>query len=149
MPVNFHFTNQAITLIQRKKLKQFVLEILEKEKRPPGNLNFIFCSDEYLLDMNIRFLKHNFFTDVITFDLSSSKEETIGEIYISIDRVKDNAKNLNVGTNEELHRVIFHGVLHLSGYKDKTKNDIIKMRKAENKYLNAYFSNVPRITVSP
>ena len=140
MPVHFYFIENNITLVQRKKLKLFIQSIAEKEKRPIESLNYIFCSDQYLLEMNIKYLKHNFFTDVITFDLSETADRIVGEVYISIDRVKAKAAELSVLTNEELHRVIFHGVLHLCGYKDKSKPDIDKMRAAENKYLKLYFN---------
>lgn len=102
-------------------------------------MTYIFCSDEYLLNINKAHLQHDYYTDIITFDLSVSKSETIGEIYISIDRVRDNAANLKVSIKEELHRVIFHGALHLCGYKDKTPKHEKEMRRAEDKYLSMYF----------
>jgi rRNA maturation RNase YbeY len=98
----------------------------------------VFCSDRELLKINRTFLKHDFYTDIITFDLSESK--TIqGEIYISVDRVRDNARKLETTFNSELHRVIFHGALHLCGYKDKDKQSRLKMRVREEYYLNQYF----------
>jgi len=104
------------------------------------SLTFIFCSDEFLLDINKRFLKHDFYTDIITFELSKSvKAATEGEVYISVDRVKDNSKQLSTSFNDELHRVIIHGVLHLCGYKDKKKPEQAQMRSAENRYLELYF----------
>jgi rRNA maturation RNase YbeY len=83
-------------------------------------------------------LKHDFYTDVITFDLSSSKNQIEGEVYLSIDRIRSNAKQLGVSFKEELHRVIFHGALHLCGYKDKKKEEVIVMRSKENEYLKRY-----------
>jgi probable rRNA maturation factor len=92
-----------------------------------------------LLNLNQQFLKHDFYTDIITFDLSTTGKAKEGEIYISIDRVRDNAKKLNTSFNKELHRVIFHGALHLCGYKDKNKIQQQEMRKWENYYLELYF----------
>lgn len=103
------------------------------------SLTYIFCSDEYLLEINRSHLKHNYYTDIITFDLSETPEAITGEIYISTDRVRDNAETLCVTLKEELHRVIFHGALHLCGYKDKTPKDAKAMRAAEDRSLHAYF----------
>jgi rRNA maturation RNase YbeY len=91
--------------------------------------------------MNQQFLKHNTFTDIITFDLSEAKDELTGEIYISVDRVADNAAKFNTTYNEELHRVIFHGALHLCGFKDKKKADQKNMRRNENLCLKNYFND--------
>jgi len=100
-------------------------------------LNYIFCSDEYLLDINKKFLKHDYLTDIITFDLSEQNGVT-GEVYISLDRVRDNAKTFDSTFSDECLRVIIHGALHLCGYKDKNKIDKKEMRKKENFYLNIY-----------
>jgi rRNA maturation RNase YbeY len=137
--VHFHFFDRKPVLKERTRLKRFIEKLFTQEKKKLGNLSYIFCSDEYLLGINKDFLKHDFYTDVITFDLSSSKTETEGEVYLSIDRIKDNAKQLGVSFKEEVHRVIFHGALHLCGYKDKKKADVQQMRSAENKYLQLYF----------
>src|SRR6186713_555596 len=119
--VHFFFHDRSTTLKDRKKLKNFIGDLFAKEKKELNSVSYIFCSDKYLLEINNRFLKHDFYTDVITFDLSSAKEGTEGEVYLSIDRIKDNAKKIGVPFNEELHRVFFHGALHLCGYNDKTK----------------------------
>ena len=124
--VQFYFLDRNPALKQRTRLKLFIERLFTLEKKKLGNLSYIFCSDDHLLGINKDFLKHDFYTDVITFDLSSSKTETEGEIYLSVDRIKDNAKQLGVSFSEELHRVIFHGALHLCGYK-------------EDKYLRMYF----------
>ena len=137
--IQFHFLDRNPTLKDRTKLKWFIENLFEKEKQGLGNLSYIFCSDEHLLKVNIEFLKHDFYTDVITFDLSSTGADTEGEVYLSVDRIKDNAKQLGVPFKEELHRVIFHGALHLCGYKDKSKTHQAQMREAENKYLELYF----------
>lgn len=137
--VNFFWEDVKPALMQRKKLKIFLNELFKKEKRILQSINYIFCSDRYLLEINKRFLNHNFYTDTITFNYSEDKEVIIGEVYISSDRVKENAKALSLTNNEELHRVIFHGALHLCGYQDKSPNNKKEMVKAENYYLSAYF----------
>jgi len=140
MDIQFHFADAAIGLKERTKLKIFLADLFRKEKKQLTSLHYIFCSDDYLLDINRRFLQHDYYTDIITFDLSPDKKSVEGEVYISVDRVRDNAQTLQTTITEELHRVIFHGALHLCGYKDKTKADALKMREGENKYLDAYFS---------
>jgi probable rRNA maturation factor len=139
MAVQFFFVTNNITLANRTGLKRFVQQIFKAEKTKLVNLNYIFCSDDYLLNINKTHLSHNYYTDIITFDLSESPPTITGEIYISTDRVRDNAATLGVSIKEELHRVIFHGALHLCGYKDKTPRDIKTMRSAEEKCLNLYF----------
>jgi rRNA maturation RNase YbeY len=121
-------------------LKKCIENLLNREKRTLKSLVYIFCSDEYLLGINKEFLKHDFFTDVITFNLSSCQMEIEAEVYISIDRVRDNAKLLKNPYKEELYRVIFHGALHLCGYNDKTEKDKLVMRLKEQEYLLLYFN---------
>jgi probable rRNA maturation factor len=139
MPVTFHqLTN--VNLQNRKALKTFIPQLFKKEAKTFEALTYIFCSDEYLLNVNKNFLQHDFYTDIITFDLSESKTTpTIGEIYISVDRVKENAITHKTTFELELHRVIFHGALHLCGYKDKTKKDALLMRDKEDDCLSMYF----------
>ena len=140
--IRFYYADRNFIFIKNKTaLKAFVSEIFKKELTDAtcANVDYIFCSDEYLLNINRKFLNHGFYTDIITFDLSDADKEVSGEIYISVDRVKDNAMQLGTNNKEELHRVIFHGVLHLCGYKDKAKSDTIKMRATEDKYLKKYF----------
>ena len=126
-------------LVNRKDLKSAVLELFDIEQQPIHDLNIIFCDDEFLLSINKEFLQHDDFTDIITFDLSET-HEVKGEIYISIPRILENASLQNVLKTEELQRVIFHGCLHLCGYKDKLKNDLSLMRKKEEEYLKRYSS---------
>lgn len=128
-------------LRKKKRLKEFIHKLFIKERKNPGQVIFIFCSDKYLLELNKKFLKHSYYTDVIGFNLSHYQDKINAEIYISIDRVRDNALIEKVSVNEELHRVIFHGALHFCGYKDKSKTDMEKMRKAEKRYLNKYFNS--------
>lgn len=127
-------------LKQRNRLKSFLASTAVSAKRPLGSLNIIFCSDEHLLGINRDYLQHDYYTDIITFDLSPpSKSPLEAELYISIDRVKENASILGQPFYRELHRVIFHGLLHLLGYKDKQKKDQTLMREMEDRLLAEYF----------
>jgi probable rRNA maturation factor len=141
MAVKFHDLLQPIKGIQKKLLSTFITaqvhHYLDGIKKI--DLNYIFCDDHYLLEINQKFLNHDTYTDIITFDLSEKENELIGEIYISRERVIENAKKFNVTDLQELHRVVFHGVLHLCGFKDKTAMDKTEMTAAENRCLNLYF----------
>jgi rRNA maturation RNase YbeY len=128
------------TLRNKKRLKSFIHELFVKETKNPEQVAYIFCSDEYIYSINKTFLNHNYYTDVIGFNLSHIPGKINAEIYISIDRVKDNALTEGVSFKEELHRIIFHGSLHFCGYKDKKRVDREKMKKVENKYLKKYFN---------
>lgn len=123
---------------KRTELKSFIESLFKKEKKQLASLNYIFCSDQRLLEINRQYLQHDYFTDIITFELSADAA-TLGEIYISIDRVRDNAKSLGVSFKSELHRVIFHGALHLCGYGDKKKEEQVVMRQREDYWLGRYF----------
>lgn len=103
-----------------------------------AELQYIFCSDDYLLQINRQFLHHDYYTDIITFDLTEESHPINAEIYISVDRVRDNAREFGNSLRTELHRVIFHGSLHLCGYKDKNPREQELMRQMEEKYLKLY-----------
>lgn len=135
MPITFSNSATSYTLRSKSVLKSWINAVAEKEKKKIDRINYVFTSDEELLKTNIRYLKHNTYTDIITFDYSEGRQLS-GDILISIDRVKDNAKKLGLPFDEELHRVMVHGILHLCGYKDKTKIDSDLMRKCENKALH-------------
>jgi probable rRNA maturation factor len=137
--VNFHFLRKRFSFSNSRNLKAFIFSLFKKEKKKLGQLDYIFCGDEYLLQINKAYLNHNFYTDIITFDLSENKNKVTGEIYISIDRVKENALTYRTSFREELHRVILHGALHLCGYGDKTKSESEEMRRMEDKYLSLFF----------
>ncbi len=135
-----YFYYQAkFNLGERTRLKKFVVSIFRTEKKSLLRLNYVFCSDRQLLKINQQYLGHDFYTDIISFGLSEGSAPVEGEIYISIDRVRENAAILQIAFREELLRVIFHGALHLCGYRDKTRNEIKRMRSAENFYLTKYF----------
>ena len=126
-------------LRNKTSLKKFLIKTSKKYNRPIDSLNIIFCDDAYLLSINKQFLHHDFYTDIITFDLASSSSEPIqAEIYISIQRVKENADSFGTPFIKELHRVIFHGLLHLLGYRDKLEKDQLTMRSMEDKLLMLY-----------
>ena len=139
MIIKFHFL-KSVFLPERLKLKAHLLYLSKKEKTSIHKVDIIFCSDEYLLKINNDFLGHNYFTDIITFDLTPKGNlEKIAELYISIDRIKHNAIEYKTTMKNELHRVVFHGVLHLCGFKDKKPQDIKEMRLKEDQYLKSYF----------
>ena len=139
--IRFHFESPFPLLKNRTKLKGFIAKLCKSEKHIPGEISYVFCSDAYLLEINQRFLHHDTYTDIISFDYTEHKGPLKGEIYISVDRIKENAQKLDVSIVHELHRVIFHGVLHLCGYKDKLKADKILMRTKEDFYLREYFGH--------
>jgi probable rRNA maturation factor len=137
--IRFFFQDVSVSLSERTRLKSFLQGLFKKEGRKLESLNYIFCTDSALLGINRQYLSHDYYTDIISFELSAKGVPVQGEIYISVDRVRDNAKTQGVPFKVELHRVIFHGALHLCGYKDKTSKDTNFMRLKEDEYLNAYF----------
>ena len=134
----FNNSDKATSLRYRTKLKAFINKQCLKEGIHIESLQYVFCSDKFLLDINKRYLNHNFYTDIISFDLSEQKGQLIGDVYISVDRVKENAKTEGNLYMQELLRVIFHGALHFCGYKDKKPADVKVMRAMEDKWLKAY-----------
>jgi rRNA maturation RNase YbeY len=136
--ISFNTGDRPFVFQQKMLLKTFIESIFKKEKKQLAGLRYVFCSDDMLLDINRNFLQHDYFTDIITFGLSEKGQPIEGEIYISIDRVKDNAQMLGQTYKEEMLRVLFHGALHLCGYKDKTKSEIITMRAKEDQYLQLF-----------
>jgi rRNA maturation RNase YbeY len=134
MAITFQNQDYDFKLRDKQKLKSWIKKIIESEKKKEGQVNYVFTSDEELLDINTRFLQHTTYTDIITFDYSEDKTVS-GDIIISVERVEENAKKFKVDFETELHRVMIHGILHLLGYKDKKKGDIELMRKKENQAL--------------
>lgn len=118
--------------------KKWIKSIIEKEEKQCGQINFVFCSDKYLLQINIDYLDHDTYTDIITFDQSENEDEISGDIYISLERVKENAIEQNTNEFEEIKRVMIHGVLHLVGYGDKTKDEATLMREKEDEALSLW-----------
>ena len=138
MSISFNKADKGTSLFNKLRLKSFIEKRVKKEGLNIESLNYVFCSDKYLLNINKEFLQHNYYTDIISFDLSELPGQLIAEVYISIDRVKENAKTLSISYHEELLRVIFHGALHFCGYKDKKPVDAKLMRTMEDKWLRAY-----------
>jgi rRNA maturation RNase YbeY len=136
--VQFHSADKVFNFKGKTQLKSFLVSLFKKEKKILSSINYIFCSDEYLLQINRNFLQHDYYTDIITFELSEDKNSILGEVYISLDRVKDNAQSVGVAYSTEALRVILHGALHLCGYKDKTKKEISLMREKEDFYISLY-----------
>lgn len=134
-PVQFFSHQIKFTLSDKKRIAGWLESTAQSERKIIKHFSVVFCSDAYLRSLNISHLAHDYFTDILTFDLSDQPKEINAELYISIERVKDNAKIFGVSMREEIHRVILHGLLHLCGYKDKTKAEQNAMRAVEDRYL--------------
>ena len=132
--IRFHFTN-SFTLKNKRKIKNWLKDTIVNEKKKVGDINYIFCSNEYLKKMNNDYLSKNYETDVISFDFSKDNKIS-GDIYISSETVKKNSIIFNVCFNNELKRVMVHGLLHLLNYNDKSKQELKIMREKENFYIN-------------
>lgn len=132
--ISFFLADISYQMRKRLLLREWLLEAIKKEGRIAGDINIILCTDEYLYKLNVRYLNHRTYTDIITFDSSAGKLVS-GELYISLDRVRENARALKVSVADELHRVMIHGVLHLCGHKDKTPVLKKRMRVQEDYYL--------------
>ncbi len=142
MTIFFNKADKGTSLANRILLKSFIEKQLRMEGIAIEALQYVFCSDDYLLNINKQFLNHDYYTDIISFDLSEEKGVLIGDIYISVDRVKENAKTHGNKYLHELLRVIFHGALHFCGYKDKKPADAKLMRSMEDKWLKAYLKTI-------
>jgi probable rRNA maturation factor len=137
LSISFHFADKQYPIKFRSKRKQWLTSCAKKEGRIIGSVKIIFCSDNFLIKINRKFLQHNYYTDVITF--SESKDQYIdGEIYISVERVRENCQIYSTTFEDELNRVLIHGLLHLINYTDLTVNEKFKMTTRENYYLKKY-----------
>lgn len=134
-PIHFFNENISFNLKHKILLRKWLKSTIEAEGYKLKELNFVFCSDKYLLSINQEYLKHDTFTDIITFDNSNKNHNIVGDIFISIDRVRENALTFEVSEQDELHRVMVHGILHLLGYPDKGKAAKALMTDRENYYL--------------
>lgn len=134
--ISFHKADISYRLLKKEGISAWLVSVARKEGFKFSELNIILCSDEYLYKLNVSYLNHKTYTDIITFDYSAGKSPISGELYISIDRVLENAQNLGVKSRDELHRVMVHGLLHLCGYSDKTALLKAEMRKREDLYLS-------------
>jgi probable rRNA maturation factor len=136
MMIRFNYADRKLNGVNKTSLKQMVITIFLQEQVQYNSIDYIFCSDEYLLQINHSALNHDYYTDIITFPLSAKGRPVDAEIYISIDRVKENAITHSTTFKQEIARVIAHGALHLCGYKDKNKKDIEIMREKEGFYID-------------
>lgn len=134
MGINFYSENIDFEPENKHLIQKWIISVIEETKSSLGSINYIFCSDEYLLKINQQYLDHDTYTDIITFDYSSGKLLS-GDIFISIDRIKENAIKFRKTFENELHRVMIHGILHLSGLKDKSDEESKIMRSQEDYYL--------------
>lgn len=133
-PIRFHFSH-SFSLPNRRQLKAVLHSLMMQEKVVFESLDYIFCDDDYLLRINRDFLNHDYLTDIISFNLGQEGRPVVGEIYISVERVKENAKEFAQGFLREMHRVVIHGALHLSGYGDGSPSETKTMRAKEEYYL--------------
>lgn len=140
MSFSFNFEDVEFQLPEEEKLIQWITFAIENEECFTGNVTYIFCSDDYLLDVNKKYLDHHYYTDIITFDYV--KDDVIsGDMFISIDRIKDNANTFGVSFENELLRVMIHGVMHLVGYDDLTDEQEAEIHKMEDFYIDKYYKN--------
>jgi rRNA maturation RNase YbeY len=140
--IYLHSADKLANIKHKPLVKALIVELFKEEGTALEQLSYIFCSDTYLLQINQQFLNHNTLTDVITFPFSEKGEPVYGEVYLSVDRIKENAKTFRVEYQNELLRVMVHGALHLCGYTDKTKSRKAQMREREDYYLKQF--NVSR-----
>lgn len=131
--ISFNYETDFL-LENESDYERWIQQIIDAENKQEGEINFVFCDDQYLLDINQKYLNHDYYTDIISFDYSVANE-LHGDIFISIDRVQDNANDYNVTFHNELLRVMAHGVLHYCGYKDKTDDESTLMRAKENESI--------------
>lgn len=136
MPINYFNEELEFKLKNKLKIKSWVKRTIEEEGNKFGTINYIFCTDDYLLKVNQEYLNHDYYTDIITFDTSDKEGIISSDIFISIDRVLDNSENSDF--DSELRRVMIHGVLHLCGYDDHSDSDIKIMREKEKYYLEKF-----------
>ena len=132
--INFNY-ELDFKLTNEEELSKWISSVISSEQFREGDINYIFCDDKYLHKLNVEFLNHDTLTDIISFDYTVGKE-LHGDVYISIERVKENARDFKVSFEDELNRVLVHGVLHYCGYKDKSDEDVRTMRGKENYYLS-------------
>ena len=136
LPIHFFTEDIQFVLKEKIHIRKWIKQTIHAEGKKLRELNFIFCSDDYLLGINQQYLQHNTFTDIVTFDNAETPGSIQGDIFISIDRVRDNAHKFKVSERDELHRVIIHGTLHLLGFTDKSKSDKKLMTQKEDQYLD-------------
>lgn len=138
-PISFINNDFSFSFRNKKRIREWIQFVTTSEKKQLGIINYVFCSDDYLSEINIKYLNANYLTDIITFDYTENNMIS-GDIMISMERVKENAKLYTTSLSNELHRVMIHGILHLCGLKDESEKEQIEMRKKEDYYLNKLVS---------
>ncbi len=133
--IHFFTEDVDFTLKQKSEIRKWILTTIKNESYRLKEVNYIFCSDDYSLEINRQYLNHDTYTDIITFDTSEKERMVVGDIFISIERIRENADKFKSSERDELHRVMIHGVLHLLGYTDKGKKEKAQMTDKENQYL--------------
>jgi rRNA maturation RNase YbeY len=136
--ISFFCEEIPFSLPSKKIISDWIKKLLENENKKLVALSYVFCDDEYLYDMNVEYLQHDTYTDIITFDQSENENEIEGDIFISIPRVYENSVELGQSFEDELLRVLAHGVLHLCGYRDETDEEENEMREKENFYIRIF-----------
>ena len=134
MNIGFFSEDVSSPKFKKRVVSAWIKNVIFAEGKVPGNIYFIFCSDDYLLEVNRKYLNHDYFTDIVTFDYVEL-DIISGDIFISTDRIRENAVEFNTSFENELSRIMIHGILHLLGYKDKSKKDKLQMTGKENFYL--------------
>jgi len=137
MSIQYFNEDIAFPKVKRRITSSWIKQVISIEEKRVGEISFIFCSDEYLLDVNRKYLNHDYYTDIITFD-NVEGNVINGDIFISVDRVKENSIDFETSFDNEIHRILIHGVLHLLGYKDKAKSDKLLMTEKEDLYLKLF-----------
>jgi probable rRNA maturation factor len=138
-PIYFHYLTAPFYFPNRSGIKDFLLSLFNEHSKKVENINYIFCTDDYLLKLNADYLDHNYYTDIITFELSAHNEALISDVYISVDRARENSKLHLVPQLHEVIRLMIHGALHLCGQNDKSEQDFNQMKQLEDFYLNKWF----------
>lgn len=139
MPINYQSQDIKFVLKEKRKVSKWINDVVKSHQKKVGNISYIFCSNQYILELNQQYLNHNYFTDIITFDYCYDNIVE-GDIFISIDTVLDNSHRFKTNFNDELLRVIIHGVLHLVGFSDKTAKQQKQMRVLEDEALSIFYS---------
>ncbi len=139
MPINYQSQDIKFVLKEKRKVSKWINDVVKLHQKKIGNVSYIFCSNQYILELNQQYLNHNYFTDIITFDYCYDNIVE-GDIFISIDTVLDNSHRFKTNFNDELFRVIIHGVLHLVGFSDKTAKQQKQMRVLEDEALSIFYS---------
>lgn len=137
--ISFFSEDTAFKLIHPDKTIDWIRNVIHSEGFELVNVNYVFCSDQYLHKINVEYLSHDTYTDILTFDQSENEKGIEGDVYISVERVEENARSLDDNFEQELHRVMIHGILHLMGFTDKTQEQKMVMREKEDSCLSLYF----------